>query len=288
MTNVKDLRLRIAGISITAKITQTMRMVAAAELIKYKKLLPLTVKRKNLLESYLFSLDSDTLSTLSLLKSRNTTEKKKIKIVLGSDRGLCGGFNSKIVKTLNIPNNQESNEHLNANELLIIVGKKISSRLKCKDSVNFSFANGFLYNFQLASSIVEILLKLSEKYLLECTLVYSSFNNALSCEVIHDSALPLTKNQDFDKPECRTFEQLDLDDHEFAYNLSIAYLTSKIHHALISSKASEESSRVIAMDGATKNSNHLVETLTLQMNKIRQSNITKELIEIVSSSQALY
>ncbi len=80
---------------------------------------------------------------------------------------------------------------------------------------------------------------------------------------------------------------LEVDDQDFGLNLAKAYIQSSIYHALLSSKASEESARVIAMDGATKNSNQLTEVLTLKMNKIRQSNITRELIEIVSSSQAL-
>lgn len=291
MTSVKDLRLRIASISTTAKITKTMRMVASTELVKYKKLLPLAIERKKLLESHLFNLESSSLAQLSLLKGSHSSKKKQIIIVLGSDRGLCGGFNTKMLKTLNLQKNEDLDEKVNVNDkaskTLIIIGKKISAQIKDQETIRLSSANGLLYTFQIASYISELLLKFSEEFLLECSIIYSKFNNALSCEIVEDKLLPFFENNQKKFPEDQKFAQLETDDQEFESNLALAYLKSTIHHAIISSKASEESSRVIAMDGATRNSNQLIETLTLQMNKIRQSSITRELIEIVSSSQAL-
>ncbi len=287
MTNVKDLRLRIGGVSATAKITKTMRMVASAELVKYKKLLPLAIERKRLLESHLFDLDPYTLSELSLLRGKNPLKKKKVKIILGSDRGLCGGFNTKMLKILNLGSVERPNGGNDIDEALIVVGKKISARVKDQKTKNLSCENGLLYTFELASYISELLLKFSDEYLLECSIIYSKFNNALSYEIVENELLPFSKNNQKNSSKDQKFAQLDIDDRDFASNLSLAYLKSEIHYALLSSKASEESSRFIAMDGATKNSNQIIETLTLQMNKIRQSTITRELIEIVSSSQAL-
>lgn len=287
MTSLKNLRYRIAGIKTTAKITQTMQMIASTELVKYKKLLSISLERKKILKSFLAELDNDELSELSCLRDTHSVERKKIIIVLGSDRGLCGGFNGKIAKALE---KCQGSETIKTQDItLIVVGKKILSRIKSPNVINFASTNGILYTFQLACQIANMLLELSGTHLLDCKLLYSSFNNALNYEIIEETLLPLCKSnlrEGLDL-ENQKSEIPEIDDQDFAKNLALSYVQSSVYHALVSSKASEESSRVIAMDGATKNSNQLTEALTLEMNKIRQSNITRELIEIVSSSQAL-
>jgi F-type H+-transporting ATPase subunit gamma len=282
MTSLKDLRSRIAGIRTNAKITQTMQMIASTELVKYKKLLPIALDRKKTLKSFLRNLDREELSQLSYLKGTNSVGKKNITIIFGSDRGLCGGFNSKIVKSLCAESDNNTQD-----TTIIAIGKKIPPRIKTQNVMSFSCTNGILYTFQLASHITNLLLELSNTYLLTCKLLYNGFNNALNYETITEPLLPF--DEEISEKEAKHIENgmLEVDDQDFGLNLATQYIQSSIHHALLSSKASEESARVMAMDGATKNSNQLTEVLTLKMNKIRQSNITGELIEIVSSSQAL-
>jgi len=277
MASIKQLRSRVAGIKTIAKITKTMRMIASTELLKYKKLLLLAEERKNILSNSLFSLEKDLLASVSTLwESQNYAKKeiKKVAVIFGSDRGLCGGFNSKILKV--------AQNYTDADQI-IIVGKKIFARIVHQNITYVSSADGIRYMFQVASQILNILLTLSEKYSLRCDLIYSNFLSSVNYELIEKRILPVCNNVSSESGQL----QAEIDDTEFVKRLSIDYLGAVIYQALLSSKASEEVSRVLAMDGATKNSDQLTDLLTLKMNKIRQSNITGELIEIISSSQAL-
>ena len=286
MPSLKDLRNRISSVKSTKKITSAMKMVAAAKLKKAQdnaeKTRPYASKMREIVES----LTSSGVTQVKKFGSRNKEKKNVLLIVCSADRGLCGGFNGSIIKYTNKISDELSNK---SNLSYIFVGKKDYQTLKRKyrDSILEFFtdiANPSI-KFELSSSVRDLVLELflSNK-IDECHLIYTEFKSAITQTVKSHKLLPIensdetkiTKTYEFEPSEENVLNEI------IPRNIAI-----QIHSGLLENLASEQGSRMTAMDNATRNANDMIDNLTLLYNRSRQALITSELIEIISGAEAV-
>ena len=286
MPSLKDLRNRISSVKSTKKITSAMKMVAAAKLKKAQdnaeKTRPYASKMSEIVES----LTSSGVTQVKKFGSRNKEKKNVLLIVCSADRGLCGGFNGSIIKYTNKISDELSKK---SNLSYIFVGKKAYQTLKRKyrDSILEFFtdiANPSI-KFELSSSVRDLVLELflSNK-IDECHLIYTEFKSAITQTVKSHKLLPIensdetkiTKTYEFEPSEENVLNEI------IPRNIAI-----QIHSGLLENLASEQGSRMTAMDNATRNANDMIDNLTLLYNRSRQALITSELIEIISGAEAV-
>ena len=286
MPSLKDLRNRIGSVKSTKKITSAMKMVAAAKLKRAQdnaeKTRPYASKMHEIVES----ITSSGVTQVKKFGARNKEKKNILLIVCSADRGLCGGFNGSIIKYTNKLSGELSK---NSNLSYIFVGKKAYQTLKRKydnSIVKFftDIANPSI-KFELSSSVRDLVLELflSNK-IDECHLIYTEFKSAISQTVKSHKLLPIensgesknTKTYEFEPSEENVLNEI------IPRNIAI-----QIHSGLLENLASEQGSRMTAMDNATRNANDMIENLTLLYNRSRQALITSELIEIISGAEAV-
>lgn len=286
MPSLKDLRNRIGSVKSTKKITSAMKMVAAAKLKRAQdnaeKTRPYASKMHEIVES----LTSSGNSQVKKFCSRNKDKKNILLIVCSADRGLCGGFNGSIIKYTNKLSDELSK---NSNLTYIFVGKKAYQTLKRKYEASIvkfftDIANPSI-KFELSSSVRDLVLELflSNK-IDECHLIYTEFRSAISQTVKSHKLLPIESSGETKNTKTYEFEP----NEESVLNEIIPRnIAIQIHSGLLENLASEQGSRMTAMDNATRNAGDLIDRLTLQYNRTRQAFITKELIEIISGAEAL-
>lgn len=286
MPSLKDLRNRIGSVKSTKKITSAMKMVAAAKLKRAQdnaeKTRPYASKMHEIVES----LTSSGNSQVKKFCARNKDKKNILLIVCSADRGLCGGFNGSIIKYTNKLSDELSK---NSNLTYIFVGKKAYQTLKRKYEASIvkfftDIANPSI-KFELSSSVRDLVLELflSNK-IDECHLIYTEFRSAISQTVKSHQLLPIESSGETKNTKTYEFEPSE----ESVLNEIIPRnIAIQIHSGLLENLASEQGSRMTAMDNATRNAGDLIDRLTLQYNRTRQAFITKELIEIISGAEAL-
>ncbi len=286
MPSLKDLRNRIGSVKSTKKITSAMKMVAAAKLKKAQdnaeKTRPYATKMHEIIES----LTSSGVTQVKKFSARNKDKKNILLLVCSADRGLCGGFNGSIIKYTN----KLSNELSKTNNLsYIFVGKKAYQALKKRYESSIikyftDIANPSI-NFQLSSTVRDLVLELflSNK-IDECHLIYTKFKSAITQTVKSHKLLPLENNSEIKNKSTYEFEPSE----ESVLNEIVPRnIAIQIHSGLLENLASEQGSRMTAMDNATRNANDMIDNLTLLYNRSRQALITSELIEIISGAEAV-
>ena len=286
MPSLKDLRNRIGSVKSTKKITSAMKMVAAAKLKRAQdnaeKTRPYALKMHEIVES----LTSSGVAQVKKFGARNKEKKNILLIVCSADRGLCGGFNGSIVKYTKKLSGELSK---NSNLSFIIVGKKAYQTLKRKYEASIvkfftDIANPSI-KFELSSSVRDLVLELflSNK-IDECHLIYTEFKSAISQTVKSHKLLPIENSGEIKKTKTYEFEPSE----ENVLNEIIPRnIAIQIHSGLLENLASEQGSRMTAMDNATRNANDMIDNLTLLYNRSRQALITSELIEIISGAEAV-
>ena len=289
MPSLKDLRNRISSVKSTKKITSAMKMVAAAKLKRAQNNAEQTRPYAKKMSEIVSSLVKNQGSKEFKFGERKT--KNVLLIICSADRGLCGGFNGSIIKFSKKLSMDLSNKGLNIS--YIFVGKKAYFSLKrtCKDSIleNFTDIANPSVEFDLAKTIRDKILKLFlDNTIDECHLVYTKFKSAISQTVESLQLLPL-KQQDLENDKEFVTQLYDFEpDEEVILNEIIPKnIAIQIHTALLENLASEQGSRMTAMDNATRNANDMIDNLTLFYNRSRQALITKELIEIISGAEAV-
>jgi F-type H+-transporting ATPase subunit gamma len=282
MSNVKALRNRIKSVKSTQKITKAMRMVSAAKLHRAKdaaefagifreKILAILNSSKN-------SLDSSELSlfTRSMLFP-SESYKNTIVILYGSDRGLCGGYNSNILKKIR----RELNSYPNVK--LLTIGKKIGelSEKIHKSEININISD----NPRATSKIVRdfILKEIEKEPSTQVITYYTKFKNTLTQIPTSIKLIPIDSQASQETMNL----SVEFEGDNLVEKLTELYIESNLVANLYESKASEEASRMTAMDNATKNAGEMIQKLTLKMNRTRQAQITKELIEVISGAEAV-
>ncbi|MBT8273388.1 MAG: ATP synthase F1 subunit gamma [Bacteroidia bacterium] len=284
MANLKEIRSRISSVKSTMQITSAMKMVSAAKLKKAQDAItamrPYANKLTELLQSLSATLDSDVGNQYS-----SQREVKKVMIVaITSNRGLCGAFNSNVIKETN---RLVEEDYKGKEVLLVTVGKKGNDILSKSNTVAVN--NNEVFDdltFENVSEIAEMLMtKFVEAEVDRIDLVYNKFKNAATQIVMTEQFLPITA--------VKTESNVNLDyifepsKIEIVEQLIPKSLKTQLFKAIRDSFASEHGARMTAMHKATDNATELRDQLTLAYNKARQAAITNEILEIVGGAEAL-
>jgi len=282
MANLKEIRNRIASVSSTMQITSAMKMVSAAKLKKAQDAItamrPYANKLTELLQNLSATLDADSGSKYS-----EQRELKNVLVVaITSNRGLCGAFNSNIIKRATAVA-----ESYDANVSVVAIGKKANDAL----SKNFEIISNQspVYDdltFDNVAAIAEMLMEQFEsKAFDKIEVIYNKFKNAATQEIMTEQFLPIApldnapnSNQDY------IFEPSK---EEIVETLIPKSLKTQLYKSIRDSFASEHGARMTAMHKATDNATELRDQLKLTYNKARQASITNEILEIVGGAEAL-
>jgi len=290
MASLDDLKKRIASVKSTQKITKAMKMVAAAKLRRAQesaeKGRPYSEKMNNVILNLSNGI-SDKENAPKLL-SGTGQEKTHLCVVMTSDRGLCGGFNSNIIKKAKSYFSKILDE---GKELKIItVGSKGNDQLKRvygeKIIENISFKESKNANYFDADKVGKMVIEKFEAGEFDvCTIFYNQFKNVITQIPQAQQIIPLNnEGEENSSDESYEFEP---DEDEILSNLLPKNISTQIFKAMLENSASEQGSRMSAMDNATRNAGEMVDKLTIEYNRSRQAAITKELIEIISGAESL-
>ena len=293
MPSLKDLRNRITSVKSTQKITKAMKMVAAAKLRKAQenaeKGRAYSEKMNNIIGNLKQSI-ADVSSAPKLLAGNDKSEVH-LCIVITADRGLCGGFNTNIVKKAK----EFFNQIIDANKKLkiITVGSKGDDQIKrnFKDYIveKISYKNIKNISLNEASELTSKIITMFENNEFDvCTIFYNKFKSVISQEPQAQQIIPV-ENLDADVESSEDEDQYEFepDENEILEYLLPQNITTQLYKAFLENAASEQGSRMSAMDNATRNAGDLIDKLTINYNRSRQAVITKELIEIISGAESL-
>jgi F-type H+-transporting ATPase subunit gamma len=291
MATLDDLKKRIASVKSTQKITKAMKMVAAAKLRRAQenaeKGRPYSEKMNNIILN-LSSGISDKENAPKLL-SGTGEDKVHLCIVLTSDRGLCGGFNTNIIKKAKTYFQKISDEGKTLK--IITVGSKGYDQLKrvYKDTIveRISFKDSKTINYLDAEKVGKMIIENFEKEEFDvCTIFYNKFKNVITQIPQEQQIIPL-KTSEAEENSSEDNYEFEPDEDEILSNLLPKNISTQIFKAMLENSASEQGSRMSAMDNATRNAGEMVDKLTIEYNRSRQAAITKELIEIISGAESL-
>ena len=287
------LKKRIKSVKSTQKITKAMKMVAAAKLRKAQenaeKGRPYSQKMQNIILNLTKSIN-DPQNAPKLLVG---TGKDKIYlcVVLTADRGLCGGFNSNICKLVKTNFKKILSE---GKELKIItVGTKGLDQIRREYGKyvikKFSFKNKKQITFTEAETIGnEIINLFKQDQFDKCILFFNNFKNVITQIPQAQQIIPAENNSSKkEEEENPIFYEFEPDEDEILEDLLPKNISTQVFKAFLENAASEQGSRMTAMDNATRNAGELVDKLTINYNRSRQASITKELIEIISGAESL-
>jgi F-type H+-transporting ATPase subunit gamma len=292
MANLKELKNQIDSVRSTRKITQAMKMVAASKLRRAQdnaeSARPYSEKIANIMASLASGMkDSDISLDLLLGNKDNATH---IIIAVTSDRGLCGGFNSSIVKA--VKNKVKQLKDMNTDFKIICIGKKGADVLKGSFGENVITAETIndKSSYDLAEDVSnELVKKLDNKEFGTCSVIYNQFKSVISQIVTEQSLIPCSIDSDEDKNDHENAINFEFepDEKEILSDLLPKNLAIQIYKAILESGAGEQGARMAAMDNATRNAGEMIDKLNLSYNRQRQAIITGELIEIISGAEAL-
>ena len=293
MPSLDDLKKRIKSVKSTQKITKAMKMVAAAKLRKAQesaeKGRPYSHKMQNIILNLTKSIN-DPQNAPKLLVGTGQ-DKTYLCVVLSADRGLCGGFNSNICKLAKTNFKKILSE---GKELKIItVGIKGLDQIRREYGKyvikKFSFKDKKKITFNEAEIIGNEIIKLfNEKQFDKCILFYNNFKNVITQIPQAQQIIPTEKKTVKKEPDENLLSyEFEPEEEEILEDLLPKNISTQIFKAFLENAASEQGSRMTAMDNATRNAGDLVDKLTITYNRSRQASITKELIEIISGAESL-
>ena len=295
MPNLLDIRRRIKSVKNTQQITKAMKMVSAAKLRRAQDRVvtarPFANKMTEVLGELAKRTDEDFHHPLLDLRG----DQRSLLVLITADKGLCGAFNTNLTKAAQAFMRENSDKSIEImaigrkgrdffrNRHATITGEYIG--LTGKGRVDFSealdVARGLIKTYTDDTSIDKVFL------------IYNEFKSVLSQRVVLEQLLPVSRPKE-EEPEAKSQQPVTLVDYiyeqpaekMFSYLLP-RLIETQIFRALLESVASEQGARMTAMDSASKNASELIESLTLNMNRIRQAAITNEIIEVVSGAAAL-
>jgi len=291
MPSLDDLKKRISSVKSTQKITKAMKMVAASKLRRAQenaeKGRPYSDKMNNIILNLSNSI-SDKENSPKLLAGSGE-DKVHLCIVMTSDRGLCGGFNTNIIKKAKT----YFQKILDGGKTLkiITVGSKGYDQLKrtFKENIieKISFKESKHANYFDADKVGKIIIdKFEKKEFDVCTIFYNQFKNVITQIPQEQQIIPL-KTSESEGSSLEDNYEFEPEEDEILSNLLPKNISTQIFKAMLENSASEQGSRMSAMDNATRNAGEMVDKLTIQYNRSRQAAITKELIEIISGAESL-
>lgn len=286
MATLREVKKRIRTVKSTKRITKAMEMVAASKLRRSQRLVEQTRPYSNKMTEMLTHLAAGSSSDITHPYFDIREPKNKTLVVITSDRGLCGSFNSNIVRRTV---NWLSEQGLPAAEI-VTVGKKGNDILKRRrwpivgNYINWA---GKL-DYKKAQDLVNFL---TNRFITgqtdEIHLVYTQYLSTVKYKVVVEPYLPLTKPKSGDTSGMRTDYIFEPSPEGIYSALMPRYALTKMVSAIVDSLAAEHGSRMMAMGNATTNAGEMIDDLTLEYNKSRQAQITKELLEVISGANAL-
>ena len=284
MATLKEIRKRVSSVQNIQQITKAMKMVSAARLRRAQEAALAARPYAEKLEAVLQNLAAQG-EELAHPFLAERAENSTTLIVMTSDRGLCGGFNSSLIRAAEAFMRQRAEQKVS----LILVGRRACDHFKRRD-VTIAEEHINLYGRLSADLAHDIGRRVGEQFLSGETdsfyVLYAKFRSALVQVPTLDKILPLTSTQ-------QTEDQGALDylyepaPQTLLANLLERYIDMLIYRAMLESVASEHGARMTAMDNATSNAVEMIDRLTLDMNRARQAGITRELLEIVATGESL-
>ena len=294
MPSLDDLKKRIKSVKSTQKITKAMKMVAAAKLRKAQESAEKGRPYSKKMQNIIFNLTKSINNSENAPKLLVGTGKDDVYLclVLTADRGLCGGFNSNISK---LAKNHFKKLLSERKEIKIItVGSKGLDQIKREYGKyivkKFSFKEKKQISFKEAELIGGEIIKLfNNNEFDKCIMFYNNFKNVITQIPQAQQIIPAEKIdlKDEDKKKEPISYEFEPDEDEILEDLLPKNISTQIFKAFLENAASEQGSRMTAMDNATRNAGDLVDKLTINYNRSRQASITKELIEIISGAESL-
>tara|TARA_B100000131_G_scaffold36477_1_gene33256 strand:+ start:3851 stop:4708 length:858 start_codon:yes stop_codon:yes gene_type:complete len=283
MANLKDIQQRIKSVGSIQKVTKAMKMVAAAKVKRAQERMEISRPySKNVQDLICRILPEISSSNIDLIEKRDV--KKKGFIVITSDRGFAGSFNSSVIRLTE----KEVEKFGKDNVQLFCLGKKSSEHFSRRNyNVKESFYDFWKdMNFDTASDIAEAIIdSFINKEVDEIHVIYNRFRNLASQDLMIEKVLPIdftenynVKNYNYDyEPSRQSTVNVLLPKH----------LKVQMWQQMLESYSSEEAARMVAMDNATENAKEIIKELKLEFNKARQAAITTEMLEIVGGAEAL-
>ena len=292
MPSLDDLKKRISSVKSTQKITKAMKMVAAAKLRRAQesaeKGRPFSEKMNNIIYNLSNSISDKENASKFLVGTGK--ENVHLCVVITADRGLCGGFNTNICRKAK----SYFEKILKEGKTLKIftVGSKGHDQLKRTygkyiiEKINFKGLKKVTYKEaeEIGSKIIKLF---NESKFDVCRIFYNKFKNVITQIPQGQQIIPIENKKNENKKNIDNFYEFEPEENEILDNLLPRNISTQIFKAILENAASEQGSRMTAMDNATRNAGDLVDKLTITYNRSRQAAITKELIEIISGAESL-
>jgi F-type H+-transporting ATPase subunit gamma len=296
MAGLKEVRIRIASVKSTQQITNAMKMVAASKLRRAQtaiiRLRPYAAKLRSILQNLSSSIEDSNENAYSKVREPN----RILLVVITSNRGLCGGFNSNVIKAANnLVQTSYTRQAAAGNVHLVTVGRKGSEFFAKRNFSRVDSQDALLdgISFEKIAPLAQQLMKsFVDKQYDQIMIVYNQFKNAAVQRLIVEQFLPIIPEA-VAKPagDLHTTKMPDYifepDKETIIRELIPKSLRIQLYKAILDSFASEQGARMTAMQKATDNAQELLRDLRISYNKARQNAITKELLEIVSGAEAL-
>ena len=288
MASLKEVKSRILSVNSTQQITKAMKMVAAAKLRRAQDRVIQLRPYSDKLRTILNNLSSSSGSNSKLLEERKIN--KVLLIVVGSDKGLCGSFNSSVIKYTNQLIESDYKKHYENKKLTILpIGKKMFDHYKKR---NFLILDKFWSILKKSSydDVADISNFLMNEFILEnydkIDIIFNEFKNVAVQNTMTSTFLPVNEEND-DEDKNDTNYIFEPNQKDILNKLIPKALTANLFKTILESNASEQGARMTAMSQATDNATELLKELKLSYNRSRQAAITKEILEIVGGAEAL-
>ena len=296
MASLKDLRVRINSVRSTQKITRAMQMVAASKLRRAQEQAeagrPYADHMRRMITSLMAAMTNP--DDAPVLMVGRSEDRVHLLVVATSERGLCGSFNTNIVRRARqrISVLTQSGKEVK----ILCIGKKGRDMLRRDhgqhiiDTIDLSNVRrlGFADAAPIAQRIIEMF---EAGEFDECSLFFSHFKSVLTQEVTEHQLIPVVvpeaSEQDLHLEGTNAMYEYEPEEDEILVELLPRNISVQVYRALLENAASEQGSRMTAMDNATRNAGDMIDKLTLVYNRTRQAIITKELIEIISGAEAV-
>ena len=283
MPNLRDVKQRIRSVKNTEQMTKAMKLISASKLRKAQAAIqtarPYAHKMRDVMNHLVARCNKDLHPLLD-----NRTGNRVLLVVITADRGLCGAFNSNIVKMTQKLIKENTDREIS----LFIAGKKGLDFFQNRPYKIQDKYLGWTKDFEYLKA-VEIGDMLAQLFIENKTdriyMVYNEFKSIMLQEVIREQLLPIVSEEAGD--DQLTDYIFEPDEETILEDLLKRYMTTQIYRAFLESSASEHGARMTAMDSASRNAKEMIGELTLFYNRTRQAHITKELIEIVNGAEAL-
>jgi|SRR5215217_1730920 len=295
MPNLLDIRRRIKSVKNTQQITKAMKMVSAAKLKRAQDRVvtarPFANKMAEVLGELAKRTDEDFHHPLLDLRG----DERYLLVLITADKGLCGAFNTNLTKAAQSFIRENSDKTIE----LMALGRKGRDFFRNRHAAITSEYLGLTGKGRVEfSEALEVARDIIKQYtddtgIDKVFLIYNEFRSVLSQRVVVEQLLPISRAKEAE-PDAQSQQPLTLVDYIYEQppeqmfsSLLPRLVETQIFRALLESVASEQGARMTAMDSASKNASELIESLTLNMNRIRQAAITNEIIEVVSGAAAL-